>query len=510
MPSRPLQLPVCNIRYTENPSESNCATHGGPSHADDIFCDVFFGKYLDEAVIYRHNQNLPEEILRNPNAYIYDIGHGELDHHQKGRNGFHPNKKSFLKPVPYAAFGLVWKKFGRDFCHKLAENYGNLKLASFLWNWVENQLVLGIDASDNGTYPKTPAYYEPYRSLTFSNVLTYFAPLPIEPQNYIHSYKRASQLASVAFDTVIKKGIWQFEHPHATKSAPFYATKFQAHNIFAHVILKRIFPHLSQKDIEDFPLKKDILYSYHDSRYPNQNEKFRIPTSTLGVMWKKYGEDFCKTINPNPEWTQYLWNFINEKLVIPIDAFANGIKPVSHWKYVPYPIFTLSDFLLGLSPMNCSPTKYTEAYQEALYWADSIFERILKKGIDSFTNKPYVDKMIEESSNHILTMDRFVHWKEWVLTSKNPKAQDLWFVVFPSLDGNYNISTIPEKAGCYRKNFPHSWLGLRDEELQKESKVPGANFVHNEGFLAGACDLNSAKLLIEQACSLSTDVVNGN
>lgn len=77
-------------------------THGGKFHADDVF---------SAALLRMSNPNI--EIIRaflvpkDFDGIVFDIGYGEFDHHQadseKRKNG-----------VPYAAFGLLWRQFGRS------------------------------------------------------------------------------------------------------------------------------------------------------------------------------------------------------------------------------------------------------------------------------------------------------------------------------------------------------------------------------------------------------------
>lgn len=75
-------------------------THGGKFHADDVFCAALLTILNPDIKIERGFQ-VPEDN----DGIVFDIGFGEFDHHQQDRavreNG-----------VPYASFGLLWKKFG--------------------------------------------------------------------------------------------------------------------------------------------------------------------------------------------------------------------------------------------------------------------------------------------------------------------------------------------------------------------------------------------------------------
>ena len=75
-------------------------THGGRFHADDVFSTALL-RMLNPKIKVHRVMDAP----KNTKGIIYDIGRGEFDHHQEDalvrENG-----------VPYAAFGLLWRKFG--------------------------------------------------------------------------------------------------------------------------------------------------------------------------------------------------------------------------------------------------------------------------------------------------------------------------------------------------------------------------------------------------------------
>ena len=113
-----------------------CVTHNGSFHADDLFATATLS-------ILNHG-NI--KIIRTRDSkiiatgdYVYDVGgendpeKNKFDHHQRCGGGVRPNG------IPYAAFGLVWKKFGEEIC-------GSKEVADY----IENKIVLYVDAMDNG------------------------------------------------------------------------------------------------------------------------------------------------------------------------------------------------------------------------------------------------------------------------------------------------------------------------------------------------------------------------
>ena len=91
------------MRVVADVRQADAVTHGNVFHADEILATAILTKINPElkvARVFRVPQNL------SPNTIVYDVGYGELDHHQKGGNGVRQNG------VPYASAGLVWRRFG--------------------------------------------------------------------------------------------------------------------------------------------------------------------------------------------------------------------------------------------------------------------------------------------------------------------------------------------------------------------------------------------------------------
>lgn len=75
-------------------------THSGKFHADDVFSAALLTILNPDIKIERGFQ-VPEDF----DGIVFDIGFGEFDHHQQDR-AVRDNK------IPYAAFGLLWRKYG--------------------------------------------------------------------------------------------------------------------------------------------------------------------------------------------------------------------------------------------------------------------------------------------------------------------------------------------------------------------------------------------------------------
>ncbi len=81
--------------------KKSAVTHLGKFHADDVFSTALI-KILNPEIEVQRVINVPE----NFDGIAYDIGLGEFDHHQK-------DSEVRENGVPYAAFGLLWRSFGK-------------------------------------------------------------------------------------------------------------------------------------------------------------------------------------------------------------------------------------------------------------------------------------------------------------------------------------------------------------------------------------------------------------
>ncbi|MDO8482627.1 MAG: MYG1 family protein [bacterium] len=129
------------------------ATHNGMFHSDDVFAVAALLFLLETTpAITTIVRTRDEDLIRKADfvvdvGAVYDADKNRFDHHQEGGAGERDNK------IKYAAFGLVWKKYG-------VQVTGSEAVAMN----VERNLVIPVDAGDNGMdiYKKTFADVSPY------------------------------------------------------------------------------------------------------------------------------------------------------------------------------------------------------------------------------------------------------------------------------------------------------------------------------------------------------------
>lgn len=119
--------------------------------------------------------------------YLFDVGYGELDHHDNLETGEkywnyrtdkpdiqYWNKDSYTKfGVKYAAAGLTWQKFGKEVIKKALSSHRKLKAFAFdeemvdeVFRSVDEELISIIDYKDNANKGEYNFNSEKYRAIT--------------------------------------------------------------------------------------------------------------------------------------------------------------------------------------------------------------------------------------------------------------------------------------------------------------------------------------------------------
>ena len=129
-------------------------THNGNFHPDDLFAVATLLLVLDlnndkyEIIRTRDPQKIAEGDYVLDVGGVHDPEKNHFDHHQIGGSG------KRLNGIPYATFGLVWKKYGAELC-------GDEEIAKR----VDEKVIQSIDADDSGVSIFTPVFenVKPYQ-----------------------------------------------------------------------------------------------------------------------------------------------------------------------------------------------------------------------------------------------------------------------------------------------------------------------------------------------------------
>ena len=157
-------------------------THNDRFHADDVFAGAVLTLLYKDSIEFKRTRD-ENEIKKGD--IVFDVGgfynsdKNLFDHHQKEGAGKRENG------IPYASFGLVWKKWGEEICE--SKEVADL---------VDKNLVQSVDAGDNGfsfyTYNNTELDLTEYN---LNHLISIFGSTWKETDNFDEEYLEVIKMA---------------------------------------------------------------------------------------------------------------------------------------------------------------------------------------------------------------------------------------------------------------------------------------------------------------------------
>ena len=174
------------VQIVKSIEEANCITHSGTMHADEVFATAFLDLLFGNVKVFR-TSSVDFDLVPS-NAIVYDIGRGKFDHHQvdalKRDNG-----------ITYSSLGLLFKEYGKE----LLKKYDFLYLDD-VFLALDKDFIEGIDADDNGFFPKIEANY---KVKTLPGIIKIFNPSFDSCENETEQFLKAVELAKMIFEEEI-------------------------------------------------------------------------------------------------------------------------------------------------------------------------------------------------------------------------------------------------------------------------------------------------------------------
>lgn len=163
-------------------------THNGKFHADEVLATAILKEIYDIEVV----RSRDPEVLSSLEL-VYDVGGGEFDHHD--------NDKIYRESgTPYAACGLIWRKFGRDVIRARDSSLTESDI-DWVFKQIDAVLMEGVDANDNGV--KTSETIIP--TMCISTIISGFNPPWYSHKDEDDAFHEAVSLASMVLDNTINQ-----------------------------------------------------------------------------------------------------------------------------------------------------------------------------------------------------------------------------------------------------------------------------------------------------------------
>lgn len=179
------------IKLTKDLKEARFVTHAGNFHADDVFATMFMARLFGDITLIRL-----KDYHDDGTKIAYDIGFGKFDHHgadydKKRESGIH-----------YCGFGLLWQEYGRSYLEKIKVKYPNE-----VFSIIDDLLVTGIDAFDNGEYNIDA----PFNIYTLSSLVELFRPKYGTNDDENECFLKAVSFADNIFTEILGNAITKAE-----------------------------------------------------------------------------------------------------------------------------------------------------------------------------------------------------------------------------------------------------------------------------------------------------------
>lgn len=259
---------------------------------------------------------------------------------------------------------------------------------------------------------------------------------------------------------------------------------FHADDVFATALLTILNPEI--EIVRGFTVPDNyegIVYDIGMGLYDHHQKDRRIrgngvPYAAFGLLWERFGEELlCR---PDAE-------KFDEEFVQQIDRADNTGEPnlLS---------MTIADRNLTWQD---DPALTDRAFEGAVEYAKKILEYRFHQIRADRSAYETVCRKAEQCKDGILYLERAMPWKDAL------KGKDIWYVIYPSIRGGYNIQAVPYDEDPMRPKipFPEPWRGVSGQELPKISGIEDLTFCHMAGFLSAAGTLAGA----HQAARLSIE-----
>lgn len=283
-------------------------------------------------------------------------------------------------------------------------------------------------------------------------------------------------------------------------------------------------------------------YDHHQrgftTTFPGRDTKL----SSAGLVYKHFGKEIIANRQravgeaasaDDANTVELLYNKIYQSFVEAVDANDNGISV-----YDPKGVeaaglqkkfadggFTLGAMVSRLNPNWNEPlpadpveaqAKEDEKFVVASQRIGEEFDRDLDYYVTSWLPaRALVEKAFGERSQYdaqgriMVLSGQSCPWKDhlYMLEGESPESGKVLYVLYPEKptpDAKWRVQAVPVTKDSFesRKPLPKEWRGVRDEELDKVSGVPGCVFVHAAGFIGGNKTFEGALELAKKGLDL--------
>ncbi len=237
-------------------------------------------------------------------------------------------------------------------------------------------------------------------------------------------------------------------------------------------------------------LRVDVGMKYNPSTgdFDHHQDDFNMkrgcgtPYASAGLVWHNFGRGLVKS--------DMAFDFIDKKIIRPIDAADNGIYPVIHG----IKPTLLAEIVGSYSPEWNSDQDIDDCFYDALDFSLGFLRRKIGFANSLEPANELIEEAIRESNGRYVVFDPPTPpWK-----AKVSNKTDILFGVYQYSWDRWASEATFGGGGKRKILFPKHWAGL-DEELADVTGVRDALFCHKNRFIATASTKEGAIALTELA-----------
>jgi uncharacterized UPF0160 family protein len=273
-------------------------------------------------------------------------------------------------------------------------------------------------------------------------------------------------------------------------------------------------------------------YDHHQREFTTVFPGHSTKLSSAGLVYMHFGKDIISTVTGLPAGPDLdiLFEKIYTDFIEAFDANDNGVNVVAPSDLAAANLtkkfedrgFSIASVVnrynYSHSP-NSSADKTKEekqAEEDARFQKASSFvgEQFLLELTDranawlparNAVAKAFAERLQYDAQGRILVLPDGMPWADHLYNlEKENSANQVLYVLFPESqepDSKWRIRSVSKENGGFenRKDLPNPWKGVRDEELDKVSGIPGCVFVHAAGFIGGNKTFGGALAMAQKA-----------
>lgn len=263
-------------------------------------------------------------------------------------------------------------------------------------------------------------------------------------------------------------------------------------------------------------------YDHHQKGFEEVfGHGFSTKLSSAGLVYKHFGKEIiAKELRVNEEHPDVhrLYLAVYKSFMEAIDAIDNGINQYDTDQPPKYVNNTHLSSRVGKLNLDWidpdqSPQRENESFQRAMALSGNEFLDSVRFHANSWLPARSIvmeclaSRFDIDPSGEIMVLNKFCPWKLHLFELEVELKIDpsIKYVVYQDDRSKHwrvqAVAISPDRFES-RKALPAMWRGLRDDDLSRESGIPGCVFVHMSGFIGGNQSYEGAMAMARTALKL--------